>query len=329
MGIFDIFKRKEKSTEFKCSTCGQVHDELPALGFLSPLYYDTLNEKDKKEIAELSTDFCKIKHEDQTDRFIRTTLTIKINDACEDLDYGIWVSLSEKSFNEYQSEFKNNVEGKTYFGMISNEIPDYEESTLGIHVNVNTRSGGIRPEIIPHQNEHKLISDWENGINIKEAEKRIERMTNSLTEIKPEKFNKDQIRIEFKKFVGNEKYNHFILTLYEAFPLREKLFFWQEELLKNFSNEFDIEPILFENVHEIFNHCPIHDFELKKDNVKIVDGNDIIPKISYEREKELFPMANINAPRDLERFNYPKDVDVVYCEKCRELKNKNVAQQRV
>jgi len=180
MGIFDIFKKKQKFTTCRCSACGEFHSELPALGFSTPFYYETLNEKDKEEIAEVSNDFCVISHEDQTDRFIRTTLTIKINDACEDLDYGIWVSLSEKSFEEYQSEFKNNIGGKTYFGMISNEIPDFEESTLGIQVNVNTRNNGIRPEIIPHQNKHKLISDWENGITIEEAEKRIERMKKTV-----------------------------------------------------------------------------------------------------------------------------------------------------
>lgn len=322
MGIFDLFKKKQKSTEFRCSTCGEIHDELPALGFITPFYYETLNEKDKKEITEISSDFCVINHEDQTDRFIRTVLTIQINNACENLDYGVWVSLSEKSFNEYEADFKNNAEEKTYFGMISNDIPDYEESTLGLHVNVNTRKGGIRPEIIPHENDHKLISDWENGISIEEAEKRIERMNNSLTKKKTQKLTNEQIRTEFKKFVGNDKYTHFILTLYEAFPLREKLFFWQEELLNKFSQEYNIEEIEYKNVYEIFNHCPIHDFELKKDTVKIVDGNDITPKTSYEKEKKLFPMANINAPRDLERFSYPKDVDVVYCEKCRELKNK-------
>jgi|TARA_B110000902_G_scaffold86485_1_gene102629 hypothetical protein len=176
MRIFNLFKKKGKSTEFKCSTCGNVHDELPALGFLSPYYYDTLDEKDKKEIAELSSDFCVINHENQTDRFIRTTLTIPINDICEDLDYGIWVSLSEKNYNEYKSEFKNNVEGETYFGMFCNDLPDYEESTLGLHVNVNTRPEGIRPEISIHKIEHKLISDLENGISFKEANKRIESM---------------------------------------------------------------------------------------------------------------------------------------------------------
>ena len=180
MGIFDIFKKKQKPNKLRCSSCGEIHDELPALAFTTPFYYETLNEKDKEEMAEISSDFCKISHEDQTDMFIRTTLKMQVNDACEDLDYGIWVSLSEKSFNEYKTEFKNNIEGKTYFGMISNEIPDYEESTLGIHVNVSTKSGGIRPEIIPHQNEHKLVLDWKNGISIMEAEKRVERMKKTL-----------------------------------------------------------------------------------------------------------------------------------------------------
>ena len=180
MGIFDFFKIKSKPSKYRCSTCGEIHDDLPALGFLSPFYYASLDEKDKKEMGELSSDFCVITHNEQTDRFIRTTLTIPITDACEDLDYGIWVSLSEKSFNEYKSEFKNNVKGKTYFGMISNEIPDYEESTLGLHVNVNVRDGGLRPEITVHKIEHQLISDFENGITIKEALNRIEKMNKTL-----------------------------------------------------------------------------------------------------------------------------------------------------
>lgn len=129
----------------------------------------------------------------------------------------------------------------------------------------------------------------------------------------------EKIRSEFEKFVGNEKYKHFILTIYEAFPLRKRLFFWQEQLLKDFTNEFDLEIIEFSKIHEIFNYCPVHNYQLKSDNVPIVDGNEINSKISYEREKELFPLANIIAPRDLERFSYPRKVDVVYCKKCREL----------
>lgn len=132
----------------------------------------------------------------------------------------------------------------------------------------------------------------------------------------------EEIRIGFEKFVGNDKYVHFILTLYEAFPLRDRLFFWQEKLLKDFANKFDLKPIEFVQIHKIFNHCPVHSNELKIDTVPIVDGNEINSKISNEKEKEFFPMANINAPRDLERFSYPKTVNVLYCDKCRELSEK-------
>lgn len=128
----------------------------------------------------------------------------------------------------------------------------------------------------------------------------------------------EEIRVGFEKYVGSEKYNYFVLTLYEAFPLRSRLFFWQEQLLKEFTNEHDLDLIEFEDIHKIFNHCPVHNYVLKNDNVPIVDGNSINPNFSYEQEKEFSPMANINAPRDLERFSYPKSVDVLYCEKCRE-----------
>lgn len=127
-----------------------------------------------------------------------------------------------------------------------------------------------------------------------------------------------EIRTSFEKYVGNDKYNHFILTLYEAFPLRNRLFFWQEQLLKEFTNEYDLELIELRQAHKIFNHCPVHNYELKNDNVPIVDGNSISSNFSNEKEKEFFPMANVNAPRDLERFSYPKNVDVIYCDKCRE-----------
>jgi hypothetical protein len=44
---------------------------------------DTLSEDDKKNIGQLDTDFCVITDSDQTDRFIRCTLTQKVIDHCE------------------------------------------------------------------------------------------------------------------------------------------------------------------------------------------------------------------------------------------------------
>ena len=173
-----FWKKSKNKDKFKCAMCGKVQDKLPALAFMSPIYYSYLSDEDKNDMAELTEDFCIIRHPEQIDRFIRTTKTFQIVDACEDLNYGIWVSVSEKTFDEYKADFKNNIEGKTYFGSICNEIPEYEESTLGLHVNVETRANGIRPEIILHQSEHVLIKDWEKGISILEAEVRVQNIMN-------------------------------------------------------------------------------------------------------------------------------------------------------
>ena len=173
--IWNKFKKK-KEKQFKCSTCGKVHEELPSIGFKTPYHYDILSEEDKKEIAEVSDDFCVINHPEQTDRFVRAVMNIKTDNPEEDLVYGLWVSLSEKNFNEYKEHFKNQTQEKTYFGIICNQIADYEESTIGLQINVSTRLGDLRPELIPHKSEHKLVSEWENGITFHEANLRVEKI---------------------------------------------------------------------------------------------------------------------------------------------------------
>ncbi len=127
----------------------------------------------------------------------------------------------------------------------------------------------------------------------------------------------DTTRKKFMEFVGKEKYIEFVLTLYETFPLRDKLFFWQEQLLKKFSNEFNLRTIEFNELYSIFNNCPIHDNVLKEGVVPIIDGNTYKPVLPYEKEKEIYPMANDIAPRNLEMMDYPESVEVFYCPQCR------------
>ncbi len=173
-----FWKRKKiKNNLYKCPKCNKVHQELPALGFDEPHHYGLLSDEEKKSIAEISSDFCIIHHPEQTDRFIRTYLKMHINDACQDFEYGIWVSVSKKTFNEYSEDFDLQKGGKSYFGRISNEIQDYSESTIGLHVNIETQSNGIRPEVIPYKSDHMLVQEWEQGITIEEVRKRIDRLT--------------------------------------------------------------------------------------------------------------------------------------------------------
>lgn len=159
---------------FTCSVCGQVHEGFPALGFDAPYFYHNLSETEKEEIAELSDDFCIIRHRGQTDRFIRAVLNQKIIDFPETLQYGVWVSLSEKSFNDYKEHYNSTGYLTTYFGYLSNQLPDYEK-TLSIKTNVQTAADDNRPEIFPHDDQmnNPFVRDYFEGISREEAERRI------------------------------------------------------------------------------------------------------------------------------------------------------------
>jgi hypothetical protein len=162
--------------KYVCDFCGKEHEEWPALAYSSPTNYNNLSEEDKKTIAELKNDFCIIRHPDQTDRFIRCTLTQKVNDNCQDLEYGLWVSLSEKSFKDYSEHFNDENHETSYFGWLSNQLPDYsfEDS---IPTTVFTRTGNKRPEIVPHKDfDHVFVEDYYEGITKQEAERRISEM---------------------------------------------------------------------------------------------------------------------------------------------------------
>ena len=165
---------------YTCSCCGQEHSEFPALTFKSPDNYDTLSQQDKETIATIDSDFCVITHPGQTDRFIRCTLTQKVIDHCENLEYGLWVSLSEKSFNDYSDNFDNENHETKYFGWLCNDISEYEFKE-NIPTTVFTRTGNQRPEIIPHEDfDHPFVKDYYNGITKDEAERRIKTMLNRI-----------------------------------------------------------------------------------------------------------------------------------------------------
>ena len=172
-----LFK-STKSEDFKCPQCGQIHSGWPALTFDSPSPFYDLTDEEKNNIAEIGTDFCIINHPEQTDRFIRVTMTQKVNNSEENLDYGIWVSLSEENFNDYYNNFDNDTHEMQYFGWICSRIPDYD-SCESIPTTVITQKGNQRPKIFPHENfNHNLVKDFYEGISAHEAQRRVDEMLN-------------------------------------------------------------------------------------------------------------------------------------------------------
>ncbi|KQB42312.1 DUF2199 domain-containing protein [Flavobacterium aquidurense] len=162
--------------KFICDCCGKEHESWPALTYNSPNSYHNLSDQEKEEIAVIDSDFCVIKHPEHILRFVRCVLFQKVNDHCEDLEYGFWVSLSEQSFKDYLENFDNENHETQYFGWLSNYISQYEFAG-SIPTTVVTKSGNERPEIFPHKDfDHLFVKDFYNGITKEEAEKRIQQM---------------------------------------------------------------------------------------------------------------------------------------------------------
>ncbi len=131
----------------------------------------------------------------------------------------------------------------------------------------------------------------------------------------------EHLRIKFINRFGAEMYRKFVLGLYGSFPLRENLFYWQEKLLADLMGEIKVGSIQSNEVYSIFDQCPVHHVQLQNDTVKIVDGTTYQTILPYGEVLELFPMAHVDAPRNTDMFSYPETVEVLYCSKCREVRN--------
>jgi len=157
-----------------CANCGQEHEDWPALAYPTPLSYAQLTEEEKED-AEVTSDFCVILNPEYTYYFIRVVLIQVVVDACQDLEYGVWVSLSEKSFREYFENYENKAFKTTYFGWLNNHIHPYSFDTcreIGTNVEVDNEKG--RPCIYLHQKENNvLVRDFYKGITAEEVIKRL------------------------------------------------------------------------------------------------------------------------------------------------------------
>ena len=163
---------------FKCSCCGEIHEGSPSFGFRMPDPYAGLSEAQRAAMGTLSEDLCTITHEDGTDRFIRAVLEVPIHGVEEPFLWGIWVSLSEKSFNRYVDTYDDPVEGDGFFGWVCNEISVYPfgESRPA---DVRVQLGGARPSVVLHRGDGErdsLVVDQVHGISMARAQELAERV---------------------------------------------------------------------------------------------------------------------------------------------------------
>lgn len=99
---------------YTCTSCGEKHEDMPAIGFTAPYPYNQLSEEERIAYqAECGGDFCIIRYPDQTDRFIRAVLPIPIIGHEETLEYGVWVSSAKRVLTTIKAAFTTTL--KTLF----------------------------------------------------------------------------------------------------------------------------------------------------------------------------------------------------------------------
>jgi hypothetical protein len=160
---------------FKCSCCAEVHEGAPSFGFDAPMYYSELTEAERAAKAKLGSDLCTIDHEEGTDYFARVCLEVPIHGHEDPFLWGIWVSLSEQSFQRYRDTWDEPVESDAYFGWFSNRLPVYPD-TVNLKTRVRPRGDGMRAALELEECDHPLSVDVHQGISVARAQEIAEQV---------------------------------------------------------------------------------------------------------------------------------------------------------
>lgn len=150
---------------YKCSICGETHNDLPDIGSDKPYYWFTVPEEERLARAELSEDICII---DDEDYFIRGVIQIPIHDYEQNFGFGVWVSQKKENFYAYLDNSNSDQIGP-FFGWLSTELDYYEESTLSLKTMAHFKGDGDRPTIEVEPSDHPLAVDQQEGISLVKA----------------------------------------------------------------------------------------------------------------------------------------------------------------
>ncbi len=166
---------------FYCTICGKHHSDFPAIACKVPDYYLNLP-REKQVVSQVSEDFCIIDHGDQVDHFIRTVIAIPVIGIDQKLDYGLWVSLSERNFKHYYDHFNGDSTDARYFGYISNRLPGYP-NTLLLKTDVVCGGTGERPHLVPHRDRdnHPFVDAFYQGVTLDFALERLHEVLDKHT----------------------------------------------------------------------------------------------------------------------------------------------------
>jgi hypothetical protein len=161
--------------KFKCATCGREHDiEDISFGSARPAQWELLSDAERKE-SELSDELCVITFNGELAYFQNACLEVPIRGTDRAFTWGVWVSLSKKSFGEVVDHWKDpdrTLLGP-YFGWLCTRIPGYPD-TMHLKTMVHNRKVGIKPRVELEPTEHPLSQHQQQGISPEDLRRIVE-----------------------------------------------------------------------------------------------------------------------------------------------------------
>jgi len=148
---------------FKCSACNAWHEGMPSFGTLAPHYYHGVPEAERAARCVLNDDLCIV---DDEYFFVRARLNIAVEGTEEPFSWGVWVSLSEKNFDEYVEHFEVRDRSRLgpYFGWLSTGLALYPD-TVNLRTQAYLRNDGHRPLVVLEPTDHPLAIEQRDGIS--------------------------------------------------------------------------------------------------------------------------------------------------------------------
>lgn len=160
---------KDGKTIYRCECCDKIYETLPlCIGYSKPSIYFSIPEEEREKRISLDKSWCVV---DEEYFFHRGNLVIPIIDSKENLEFGVWTSISEDNFKKRMDLWDNpaRVNEEPYFGWLSSNIAGYND-TLNIKtVAQENEDIDAIPNIYVIEENHPLAIDQENGITMDKA----------------------------------------------------------------------------------------------------------------------------------------------------------------
>lgn len=149
---------------YKCSICGQVHDDLPMdIAFRKPQDYLNVPEWDRARRVRINDDICII---DEKVYVIRGYLPVKVRGSKQPFAWGVWVIVDKASFQRYLELWS--VDGSKeppFRGRLSAIVPGYPDTYL-LEADVHLRTAKERPLIRLRPSDHPFAQEQMRGITM-------------------------------------------------------------------------------------------------------------------------------------------------------------------